>query len=310
MRWHVEQANCLELLSRLPPDSVDLCLFSPPYTGARLYLEDGKDLGIARDAETWAASMVQVFKACSRVCKGLIACVCEGQTKGYRWDAAPALLMADLHRAGFNLRRPCIYHRVGIPGSGGPDWWRGDTEYVVCVTRTGKLPWSDNTATGHPPKWAPGGEMSYRSANGDRKNAMPKTIGAQYRNGKPTQEQRKNFGPHRARRQAGYAYVPPEKSNPGNLISCHVGGGAMGNDLAHENEAPFPEQLVEPFILSFCPPNGIVLDCFCGSGTTGDVALQHGRRFLGCDLRGSQVRLTTRRLELVTPYALFRETDA
>jgi hypothetical protein len=282
MRWHVEQADCLELLRRLPPDSVDLCVFSPPYTCARLHLEDGKDLGIPRDAETWVAWMVQVFKACSRVCKGLIVCVCQGQTRRYRWDAAPALLMADLHRAGLNLRRPCIYHRVGIPGSAGQDWWRADTEFVVCVTRKGKLPWSDNTATGRPPKWAPGGGMSYRRANRKRKNATPKTHGA---------------------------YVPPEKSNPGNLISCHVGGGAMGDKLAHENEAPFPEQLVEPLILSFCPPNGIVLDCFCGSGTTGAVALKNGRRFLGCDLRGSQVRLTTRRLDVVTPYALFRETD-
>ena len=30
------------------------------------------------------------------------------------------------------------------------------------IGREGKLPWSDNTACGHPPKWAPGGEMSHR----------------------------------------------------------------------------------------------------------------------------------------------------
>ena len=52
---------------------------SPPYEGARLYLEDGRDLGIARDTEAWVAWMVQVVKASLRVCRGLVAFVVEGQ---------------------------------------------------------------------------------------------------------------------------------------------------------------------------------------------------------------------------------------
>lgn len=68
------------------------------------------------------------------------------------------------------LYRPCIFHRVGIPGSGGDDWFRADTEYVMCFKKPGALPWSDNLAHGHPPKWAPGGEMSYRNTDGTRRN--------------------------------------------------------------------------------------------------------------------------------------------
>jgi site-specific DNA-methyltransferase (adenine-specific) len=70
----------------------------------------------------------------------------------------------------------------------------------------------------------------------------------------------------------------------------------MGDALAHENEAPFAERLVEFFVRSFCPPGGLVLDPMCGSGTSGAVALRHGRRFSGCDVRESQVRLTRQRL--------------
>jgi DNA modification methylase len=66
--------------------------------------------------------------------------------------------------------------------------------------------------------------------------------------------------------------------------------------LAHENEAPFPERLVEFFIRSFCPPGGIVLDCFSGSGTTAAVAAKTGRRYIGIDIRESQVALARRRL--------------
>src|SRR5690606_5791832 len=92
-------------------------------------------------------------------------------------------------------------------------------------------------------------------------------------------------------------YNPPELANPGNLIDCGPGGGGhMGSIFAHENEAPFPESLAEFFVRSFCPPDGIVLDPFCGSGTTLDVAQQHGRRGIGIDVRESQIDLTRRRL--------------
>jgi DNA modification methylase len=48
--------------------------------------------------------------------------------------------------------------------------------------------------------------------------------------------------------------------------------------------ATFPPALVEPMVLAGCPVGGLVLDPFCGSGTTGAVALAHGRRFVGLDL--------------------------
>ena len=70
----------------------------------------------------------------------------------------------------------------------------------------------------------------------------------------------------------------------------------MGHSLAHENEAPFPESLVEPFVRCFCPPDGVVLDPFCGSGTTLAVALRLGRGAIGVDIRESQIELTKRRL--------------
>ena len=71
----------------------------------------------------------------------------------------------------------------------------------------------------------------------------------------------------------------------------------MGSKLAHENEAPFPESLAEFFIKSFCPPEGIVLDPFSGSGTTAAVAYKNNRQFIGIDIRQSQVDLAYKRLD-------------
>jgi len=54
--------------------------------------------------------------------------------------------------------------------------------------------------------------------------------------------------------------------------------------------ATFPPKLVEPCILAGCPPNGIALDPFCGSGTVGQVCRLHGRRFVGLDLSMKYLR--------------------
>ena len=299
--WRVEQADAVTFLRSQAAGSLDLVIFSPPYEKARLYLEGGKDMGIARGTEAWVAWMLEVFDAALFACKGLVAAVVEGQTKNYRYSAAPFLLMADLARKGVCLRKPPVYRRVGIPGSGGPDWWRNDWEPIICATNGGKLPWSDNTATGHPPKWAPGGEMSHRLSDGARVNqwggrksscATRRDSGVRQKAGRPSHEFHQPNGTKEQQH-----YNPPALANPGNVITCVVGGGQMGNDLASENEAPFPESLVEPFVRCFCPEGGTVCDPFAGSSTTGAVALKWGRRFVGCDLRKSQVELSARRLK-------------
>lgn len=44
-----------------------------------------------------------------------------------------------------------------------------------------------------------------------------------------------------------------------------------------------PLALLERIVIAACPKGGIVLDPFCGSGTTGAAALKHGRKFIGID---------------------------
>lgn len=281
------QGDCIEIMSGMDERSVDLVFGSPPYEDARTY---GIDFHLKGQA--WVDWMTKVFVASLRISRGLVAFVVEGRTRKFRYSATPILLMADLHRMGIHLRKPPVFHRVGIPGSGGPDWLRNDYEFIVCATNGGKLPWSDNTAMGHPPKFGPGGPPSHRTKDGTRAcDKDPK------RQSKVTQKDRKDKGSHRARRDAGQPYIPPEKSNPGNVISCGaLGGGSMGDDMAHENEAPFPESLAEFFVQSFCPANGVVLDPFSGSGTTASVAAKTGRRYIGIDVRESQVRLSRDRV--------------
>ncbi len=294
--------DCLDIMKDMDDNSVDLVFTSPPYEDARTYGIDFKLKG-----QLWVDWAAERFIECVRVSRGLVAWVVEGKTKQFRWTATPALLMADLHRAGVKLRKPPAFYRIGIPGSGGPDWLRNDYEFIVCASK-GKLPWSDNTACGHPPKWAPGGEMSHRLSDGTCVNQWGGSIkhpcGPRKQDGSRGTYERpshkiatKQGSPMRKNgEREQQEYLPPTKANPGNVIKCKVGGGLMGSKLAHENEAPFPEALAEKFILSFCPPDGIVADPFSGSGTSAAVAYKQNRHYIAIDIRESQVELTRKRL--------------
>jgi DNA modification methylase len=64
--------------------------------------------------------------------------------------------------------------------------------------------------------------------------------------------------------------------------------------------ATFPKKLVEPCILAGSPVGGTVLDPFSGSGTTGLVAYEHGREFIGIELSPEYVKMAERRLGKAT----------
>lgn len=61
--------------------------------------------------------------------------------------------------------------------------------------------------------------------------------------------------------------------------------------------AVFPKELIEPCILAGCPEDGWVLDPFNGSGTTGIVATQNKRNYIGVDLNPEYIEITKRRVE-------------
>lgn len=61
--------------------------------------------------------------------------------------------------------------------------------------------------------------------------------------------------------------------------------------------AMFPAGVVEPCVLAGCPEGGIVLDPFFGAGTTGLVARQHGRKYIGVELNPDYAGLAMSRLE-------------
>lgn len=287
-QFEVHCCDSLDWTRTQADNSIDLCFCSPPYENRRSY-----GIGFKLKGQEWVDWAVERFMDQYRICKGLVCWVVDGPVSKFRWSATPAILMADLHRRGVRLRRPAIFQRWGIPGSGGPDFWRSNYEFIICASK-GRLPWSDSTATGTPPKYRVGGQMSNRHQDGRRANAR---CGARLTDGRLRGQIRATCGSKQGDNQTLARYKHPDKVNPGNIIRCTVGGGHMGSKESHGNEAPFPESLVHPFVVSFCPPGGLVFDAFVGSGTTAAVALKNGRRFVGTDIRQSECDRTAARVK-------------
>jgi DNA modification methylase len=65
--------------------------------------------------------------------------------------------------------------------------------------------------------------------------------------------------------------------------------------------ATFPPDLITPCVLAGCPPDGTVLDPFFGAGTTGLVAQQHGRNWIGCELNPVYAEMAAKRIKDAEP---------
>jgi site-specific DNA-methyltransferase (adenine-specific) len=64
--------------------------------------------------------------------------------------------------------------------------------------------------------------------------------------------------------------------------------------------APFPEELPHRLIQLYTYNEDVVLDPFCGSGTTCLAALKDGRHYIGYDIEPAYIKLATRRIKEYT----------
>lgn len=129
-------------------------------------------------------------------------------------------------------------------------------------------------------------------------------------------ENRHKLGPKEFNTEWEYRqYIRAGKNYKGKgALQNTIGGGAGGyfNVLKGKNPgsvwqyntqpfpeahfAVYPEHLLERPIKSSCPPGGIALDPFAGSGTTLVVAQRLGRRYLGIEISPEYIKIAEKRL--------------
>lgn len=67
------------------------------------------------------------------------------------------------------------------------------------------------------------------------------------------------------------------------------------NDREHETQKPLP--LMIEMIQDFTRPGDLVLDPFCGSGTTGVACIRTGRRFIGIEINRTHAAFAKERID-------------
>ena len=86
-------------------------------------------------------------------------------------------------------------------------------------------------------------------------------------------------------------------THPGNFWDdISVPYWSMPENTDHPTQKP--EKLIAKIILASCPPGGVVLDPFLGSGTTSVVAKKLGRHFVGIERNEEYCAWAEKRLEL------------
>jgi DNA modification methylase len=250
--------DCISLLEETPEASVDLVIGSPPYA------EKGERYGKTRPWPTddWIDWMLAVTKQSLHVARNAVVWIVNGAVRGGVYLPACEGLAYRAYLSGVICERPCIWHKNAPPNR--KDWFGNDWEYCLVFRPASSSRFFDWESIAGPPKYKTGGRFRQRTVNG--------------------------------RRRLGNEYPTNRLARPRDVFRVTVGGGHLGSKLAHDNEAPFPEGIVDPFVKVLCPQDGIVLDPFCGSGTTLAVAQKLGRRWIGFDVRQSQAELSRQRI--------------
>ena len=82
--------------------------------------------------------------------------------------------------------------------------------------------------------------------------------------------------------------------------------------LSRDREHPVekPADMLAELVATVCPPGGLVLDPFAGSGTTGQACVMTGREFIGIEIDEAYAEIARRRCAPVATLDQFAEAEA
>ena len=204
---------------------------------------------------------------------GIVAMVIQDQTKNFGKSLTSFRTIIDwCDNIGFKLFECVIYRKYGAEGA----WWnkrfRVDHEYMPIFLKGDRPAFFNKEQLKIPSKH--GGKTmtggGTRLTNGKRIDTKPIKINL--------------------------------KKCRGTIWEYMTAGD--GTRLKHNHPATFPDKLPADFINCFCPPNGIVLDPMCGSGTTLVSAAELGVRYCGIDISPEYCDLSKERLSTITKQIL------
>lgn len=106
------------------------------------------------------------------------------------------------------------------------------------------------------------------------------------------------------------------KGNPRKIIYANESEGKRVQDIWEFKDPQYPsypteknEEMLHLIVKTSSNPESIVLDCFCGSGTTLLAAHKNGRRWIGIDQSDAAIKATCAKLEAIEPDLYSQKAD-
>jgi DNA modification methylase len=296
----IEFGDCRETMRRWAADGVkaQMCVTSPPYFGLRDYGHAGQ-IGLEATPDEYVAKLVEVFREVRRVLAddgtlwlnigdsyvgsanngGSASKTMQGSQaatgknppakrgEGLKHKdliGIPWMLAFALRADGWYLRQDIIWHKPNPMPESVRDRCTKAHEYIFLFSKQARY-YFDSEAIKTPVKQDWGTR--------DRQNGKYHNEGT-------------GLQPHSGLEKS---YEMANKRSVWTVATRPYKGAHF---------ATFPPELIEPCILAGSRPGDPVLDPFMGSGTAAQVALQHGRRYLGCELNTEYGPLQQARLGL------------
>lgn len=329
------QGDSLSILKLLPDESIDCCMTSPPYWGKRQYKNGG--IGLEDDYTNYISNLLAIFNETKRVLKptgsfwlNIGDTYHKKNLLGIPWRIA--LNLTD--EQGWILRNSIIWNKVKGGLDNAKDRVRNIHENLFFFVKNAKGYYFDIDSIRAKPREAKIVDGAVVSATGvtgvrykrqiemstaltdeEKKNALDalNKMLDKIRRGKISDfrmiirnQQRTTHsnservsGRARELRDKGFYFLKyhPKGSKPDDVWEI------LPEDTQKRriHFAPYPQDLCKMPILATCPPNGIVLDPFCGTGTTMLVAQTLGRKSVGIDISEEYLELAEERCKSLYP---------
>lgn len=303
----IEFGDCRDTMRRWAKDGVraQMCVTSPPYFGLRDYGHEGQ-IGLEETPQQYIDAMVEVFRCVRDVLAddGTLWLNIGDSYASYRDGKAtpdttrgdstgtlvpkgsaknrmsstfsgsgikhkdligiPWMLAFALRADGWYLRQDIIWHKPNPMPESVRDRCTKAHEYIFLLSKSDRYFFDHESIK----------ETAKVSSKGIRFG------GNKYGNSSDPKHATKS----------GNVSKEYEKANKRSVWSVPT------KPYKGAHFATFPPDLIEPCILAGSKQGDIVLDPFMGSGTTAQVCLQNGRKYIGCELNKSYETLQNERI--------------
>jgi DNA modification methylase len=308
----IHVGDALAVLATVPDNSIDCCITSPPYYGLRDYGVAGQ-IGLEETPEAFIERLVGVFREVRRVLRPdgtlwlNIGDSYAGSGHGYldkqkgkqatnkgtafMCDRPPSvvpvgmkakdligipwMLAFALRADGWYLRQEIIWHKPNPMPESVRDRCTKSHESLFLLAKSPRY-YFDHKAIMEPAAYDGRKDKRMKGSHKYSQGVTglnPQTFAARAHERWQTDDEGRYM-----RNKRNVWTVPPRP-----FKGAHF--------------ATFPPDLIKPCVLAGCPAGGTVLDPFFGSGTTGLVARQYNRNYIGIDLNPEYVKLAERRIQ-------------